>query len=123
MAALKSKWSSYKPCQREKKLLSTTVLLILPLEPLFLDSPTRQMTDCSLLIYFFAGNYAKYLLKITLSLVYCQWFDDSMLNCVPGCVGVNSCQECLKRNQTTEFDCRWCPATKKLVYQTTVMVL
>ncbi|XP_073237343.1 plexin domain-containing protein 2-like isoform X2 [Porites lutea] len=30
-----------------------------------------------------------------------------------GCVNATSCTECMKRKQTTEFDCQWCPQTKR----------
>ncbi|CAH3188030.1 unnamed protein product, partial [Porites lobata] len=29
------------------------------------------------------------------------------------CVNATSCTECMKRKQTTEFDCQWCPQTKR----------
>lgn len=29
------------------------------------------------------------------------------------CVNATSCTECMKRKQTTEFDCQWCPRTKR----------
>ena len=34
-------------------------------------------------------------------------------HCVSGCVTAKSCAECMERKNTTEFNCQWCPKTKR----------
>lgn len=32
---------------------------------------------------------------------------------LPSCVSANSCPDCMRLSDTTEFECQWCPATKR----------